>query len=235
MACALVTGGVRRIGRAIAQELALLGYDLAIHYHSSSASAERLRVQIESQGRTCKIYQANIERDRDIINLLGRVKADFQDLEVLVNNASIFEPATIKNTEMELFDRHLAVNLKAPFFLIRDFARFVGTGNIINIIDTRMSKNDYTYAAYTLAKKSLADLTSMAALELAPDIRVNGIAPGFILAPEGASQDYLDKLKQKLPMCQQGNVKQICQAMIYLLENDFVTGQLLFVDGGQHL
>ncbi|MBC6474698.1 MAG: SDR family oxidoreductase [Hormoscilla sp. GM102CHS1] len=235
MACALVTGGVRRIGRALAQELALLGYDLAIHYRSSSASAERLRVQIESQGRTCKIYQANLERDRDIINLLGRVKADFQDLEVLVNNASIFEPATIKNTEMELFDRHLAVNLKAPFFLIRDFARFVGTGNIINIIDTRMSKNDYTYAAYTLAKKSLADLTSMAALELAPDIRVNGIAPGFILAPEGASHDYLDKLKQKLPMCQQGNVKQICQAMIYLLENDFVTGQLLFVDGGQHL
>ncbi|MBO1350688.1 MAG: SDR family oxidoreductase [Hormoscilla sp. GUM202] len=235
MACALVTGGVRRIGRAIAQELASLGYDLAIHYHSSSASAERLRVQIQSQGRTCKIYQANLERDRDILNLLARVKADFQDLEVLVNNASIFEPATIKNTEMELFDRHLAVNLKAPFFLIRDFARFVGTGNIINIIDTRMSKNDYTYAAYTLAKKSLADLTSMAALELAPDIRVNGIAPGFILAPEGASQDYLDKLKQKLPMCQQGNVKQICQAMIYLLENDFVTGQLLFVDGGQHL
>lgn len=163
------------------------------------------------------------------------MKADFQDLEVLVNNASIFEPATIKNTEIELFDRHLAVNLKAPFFLIRDFARFVGTGNIINIIDTRMSKNDYTYAAYTLAKKSLADLTSMAALELAPDIRVNGIAPGFILAPEEASHDYLDKLKQKLPMCQQGNVKQICQAMIYLLENDFVTGQLLFVDGGQHL
>lgn len=235
MACALVTGGVRRIGRAIALELASLGYDLAIHYHSSSASAEKLRVQIQSHGRTCKIYQANLERDRDILNLLGRVKADFQDLEVLVNNASIFEPATIKNTEMELFDRHLAVNLKAPFFLIRDFARFVGTGNIINIIDTRTSKNDYTYAAYTLAKKSLADLTSMAALELAPDIRVNGIAPGFILAPEGASQDYLDKLKQKLPMCQQGNVKQICQAMIYLLENDFVTGQLLFVDGGQHL
>jgi NAD(P)-dependent dehydrogenase (short-subunit alcohol dehydrogenase family) len=235
MASALVTGGVRRIGRAIAEELASLGYDLAIHYHSSMSSAESLRVQIQSQGRTCKIYQANLECDRELLNLLPRVTADFPDLEVLVNNASIFEPASIKNTEMELFDRHLAVNLKAPFFLIRDFVKFVRTGNIINMIDTRTSKNDSTYAAYTLAKKSLADLTSMAAIELAPDIRVNGIAPGFILAPEGASQDYLDKLKQKLPIGQQGNVKQICQAVAYLLKNDFVTGQLLFVDGGQHL
>ncbi|AOY79688.1 SDR family oxidoreductase [Moorena producens JHB] len=235
MAWALVTGGSKRIGKAIALDLAKHGYDLAIHYNRSRQDAEMLGEQIQSLDRNCRFYQADLTCDQDMLNLLPRVKADVPELDVLVNNASIFEPATLKETELDLFDSHFAVNFKAPYFFTRDFARLYQKGNIINIIDTRINKNDFSYSAYTLAKKALANLTEMAALELAPHIRVNGICPGWILLPAGASEQYIETLRQRVPMHSQGNVDQICQAVRYLLSNQFVTGQFLFVDGGQHL
>ncbi|NEQ17402.1 MAG: SDR family NAD(P)-dependent oxidoreductase [Moorea sp. SIO3E2] len=179
MAWALVTGGTKRIGKAIALDLAKHGYDLAIHYNSSRQDAEILGKQIQSLDRNCRFYQADLTCDQDMLNLLPRVKADVPELDVLVNNASIFEPATLKETELDLFDSHFAVNFKAPYFFTRDFARLYQKGNIINIIDTRINKNDFSYSAYTLAKKALANLTEMAAWELAPNIRVNGICPGW--------------------------------------------------------
>lgn len=235
MTCALVTGCTKRIGKTIALDLAKQGYDIAIHYNSSRQEAEILRDKIKSLGKSCQIYQADLSCDEDILNLLPRVKEDFAQLDILVNNASVFEPATLEKTEMEFFNTHFAVNFKAPYFLIRDFARIYQQGNIINLVDTRIKKNDFTYSAYTLAKKALAHLTEMAALEFAPGIRVNGICPGWILMPEGATEEYLEQLRQRVPMRQQGDKSQICQAIRYLLKNDFVTGQLLFVNGGEHL
>ena len=235
MASALITAGVKRIGKAMVLALANKGYDIAIHYHSSRSDAEILSQDIQSLGRVCKIYQADLTDEQDILNLLPRVQKDFPDLEVLVNNASIFEPATLTQTDMESFNRHFAVNFKAPYFLTKDFASICQTGNIINILDTRITNNDFSYCAYSLAKKALADLTRMSALELAPEIRVNGICPGFILNHKGCTKAYVEKLKQKIPMKAQGNVEQICQALLYLLDNVFITGQFIFIDGGQNL
>ena len=235
MACALVTGCAKRIGRAIALTLARKGYDIAIHYNHSRQEADTLAEEIQALGRTSRIYQADLTEDEDILNLLPRVKADDLPLELLVNNASVFEPATIRETELELFDSHWAANFKAPYFLSRDFARLYRKGNIINLVDTRVANNDFAYAAYALTKKALAELTKMAALELAPDIRVNGVCPGFILLPPGADANAIEKIKQKVPLNRQGYVEPIEQAVEYVLDNDFVTGQLLFVDGGEHL
>ncbi len=235
MTYALVTGAAKRIGREIALCLAQKGYDIAIHYNHSSKEAQTLSQQIQSLGRNSRMYPADLTRDEEIVSLLPRLKADDLSLELLVNNASIFEPATIKETDLELFDRHWAANFKAPYFLSRDFARLYQKGQMINIVDTRVAKNDFAYAAYTLSKKALAELTQMAALELAPDIRVNGICPGFILLPPEAEPNARERIKQKVPLNRQGHLQPIKRAIEYLVDNDFVTGQLLFVDGGEHL
>ena len=238
MAYALVTGCAKRIGRAIALALARKGYDIAIHYRHSHPEARSLSAQIQALGRSSHLYPADLTADEAILNLLPRIKADNLPLELLVNNASIYEPATIQETKLTLFDRHWAANFKAPFFLIRDFARLYQKGNIINIVDAAIAKNDSSYAAYSLSKKALGELTKMAALELAPAIRVNGICPGFILLPVGADPADLnlaDRIKQRVPLKQQGNVEPIQRALEYLLDNDFITGQLLLVDGGEHL
>lgn len=141
MASALVTASIKRIGKAIVLALADRGYDIAIHYHSSEDDAKTLCQQIQSQGKTCKIYQADLTCDQNILDLLPRVKQDFPDLEVLVNNASTFEPAPLKKTDIVLFNRNFTVNFKAPYFLIRDFANIYQKGNIINILDTRINFN----------------------------------------------------------------------------------------------
>ena len=238
MAYALVTGCAKRIGRAIAIALARKGYDIAIHYRQSQQEARSLGAQIEALGRTSQLYAADLTADEDILNLLPRIKADKLPLELLVNNASIYESATIQETELALFERQWAANLKAPFFLIRDFARLYQTGNIINIVDAGFANNQSVYAAYALTKKALAGLTKMAALELAPAIRVNGICPGFILPPlrpEAEDPNFIETITQKVPLKRQGHVEPIQRAVEYLLDNDFVTGQLLMVDGGEHL
>lgn len=235
MSCALITGCAKRIGKTIALNLAQQGYDIAIHYNSSPQKAHSLQSQIQSLGQTSQIYQADLSSNQDFLTLLPKVKADFPALNLLINNASVFQPATLKKTEIELFDLNFNVNFKAPYFLSRDFARLCLEGNIINLLDTRVKKNNFDYSAYTLAKKALANLTQMAALELAPNIRVNGICPGWILAPEQATEEYLEKLRQRIPLHKQGNPEQIVQAVNYLLSNQFVTGQLLMVNGGEHL
>lgn len=235
MASAFITGGVKRIGKAIAFLLANQGYDLAIHYNTSMSEAEKIQKEIEKLGRKCLIYKANLTQDQEILGLLPKINQDFPDLEILVNNASNFNPAFIQDTEIEMFNDHFAVNFKTPFFLSRDFARIYKKGHIINLIDTRVVKNDYNFAAYSLAKKALAELTTMSAYEFGPNIRVNAIAPGFILPPEGATPEYLASLKQKNALQKQGKIDQICQGVSYLLANSFVTGQFLFIDGGQNL
>ncbi|QIA06340.1 SDR family oxidoreductase [Draconibacterium halophilum] len=129
----------------------------------------------------------------------------------------------------------LDVNLKAPFFLIRDFANYFKAGNIINFVDTRITSNASNFAAYSISKKALWDLTKMAALEFAPDIRINAIAPGVTLPPEDEDEDYLEKLAQGIPMKKPGGVEPILKSLNYILENDHLTGQLLFADGGENL
>jgi NAD(P)-dependent dehydrogenase (short-subunit alcohol dehydrogenase family) len=127
------------------------------------------------------------------------------------------------------------VNLKAPFLLIRDFATYCKKGNIINFVDTRITSNKSDFSAYSLSKKGLWDLTKMAALEYAPEIRVNAIAPGVTLAPEDESETYLLNLAKSIPMKRPGGLEPILKSVGYILENHHLTGQLLFADGGENL
>lgn len=232
---ALVTGGAIRLGRAIAQSLARMDFDIALHYHQSEKAAEELAGQLNDLGVKCQLFGADLSRQDEMLGLIGQVKEAFGQLSLLVNSASIFEKGGLAETETEFYDRHFALNLKAPFFLSRDFARLVGRGQIINIVDQRITGNRGDYFAYSLTKKSLADLTQMAAVELGPDIRVNAIAPGFILpSADPASQDS-KRLVANFPLKKHGSTDSICRSVNYLIENDYVTGQVLFVDGGEHL
>ncbi len=232
---ALVTGSAVRVGRAIAEALGEAGYDLALHYCQSRSQAEDLATQLRQSGRTCELVPADLTDVGQTSTLIADVKKRFAGLNLLVNSASIFEDASLRQTEADLFDRHFNLNFKAPFCLTRDFANQVGQGHIINILDQRVRQVRTDYVAYTLSKKALADFTLLAAKELAPDIRVNGIAPGYILPPVGTGPAATDRISGKIPLQRQGTLDNMVCALKYLIKNPFVTGDILYVDGGESL
>jgi pteridine reductase len=157
---------------------------------------------------------------------------------MLVNSAAIFESGDVFSTTEESWDRHFAINLKSPFFLSQAFAEQVGPTQqaaIVNIADWRATRPGTDYVAYTLTKAALVTMTQSLALGLAPNIRVNAIAPGAILPPPDKGQDYLDKLAESIPARRVGSPAEVAKALLYLLEAEFVTGELVYVTGGEHL
>ncbi len=231
---ALVTGGATRIGRFFALHLARQGYDIALHYHHSSEQAAHVAEAIRDLGQSCECLPCDF-RQGDVEALISRAKAHFPALCVLVNCASAYAAAAITETSETLLQEQFAVNLFAPFRLTRGFANEIGEGDIVNILDNKIAFNQPAYAAYLLAKQSLGELTRMAALELAPRIRVNAIAPGVVLPAAVRSDDYLSWRRDGIPLARQGELEELGQALDYLLTNRFVTGQALFVDGGESL
>ncbi len=232
---ALVTGGARRIGAAISLALARNGYDVALHYLSSVEAAERIADEIEGLGRRCRLFRCDLNDHRETANLVARVREHYSSLDVLVNNASIFERGTLADTGQDLLERHFNINFKAPFFLSQTFADGCARGHIINILDTRVSRSDPHHAAYTLSKKALLELTRLAARELGPAIRVNGVSPGMILPPPGGVVDELERRSAGLPLKRIGDTDNVVAAVLFLLDNPFVTGECIYVDGGEHL
>lgn len=232
---ALVTGGAVRLGRAIALALAEAGYDIALHYGSSAAAAEATAVEIRALGVECHTLQLDLADVEALPGLIERARAALPNLRVLVNSASVYTQATIAATTAAIFDQQLAVNLRAPFFLTRAFADQVGEGHVVNIIDNKIAFNQHQYAAYLLAKQALAAFTRMAALEFAPRIRVNGVAPGVVLPATTRSPEYVAWRVSGIPLRRQGDPADITGAILYLLGSDFVTGQILTVDGGESL
>jgi len=216
---ALITGAAKRIGKHIAHFLAEKEWNVIIHYNTSSGDARALQKDLSD-----KYPQQNF----DI------VQANLSDMNE-VNNASVFDKSFFKETSLALFDLQMDVNLKAPFFLMRDFANYCKEGNIINFVDTRVTSNKTNFSAYSLSKKGLWEATKMAALEFAPKIRVNAIAPGVTLAPEHEGDAYLKELAKNIPMKRPGGVIPVLNSIEYILKNDFLTGQLLFADGGENL
>jgi len=232
---ALITGAAKRIGQAIALELAKDGYDVAVHYHHSKNDALQTSARIKRMGRRSEIFYADLSSYHDVSNLVSSAKKAFPNLSVLINNASVYEAGKLAETEVELLEEQMDVNFRAPFFLSRDFARICKKGQIINLLDTRIAKNSSRYLVYTLSKKSLEALTKLAASDLAPKIRVNAIAPGVILPPIDGKHSNLSRLIRQVPLQKKGNIHDILSAIRYLLDGHFITGQILFVDGGQHL
>lgn len=234
---ALITGAARRVGKALALHLAGQGWNIAIHYNTSEGEAMLFRDELAKSypHQQFAIFRADLSRAEEVELLIGQVSLTMGGLGLLVNNASVFEPATLGQTSAEFFDRQMNVNLRAPFVLSGNFARAIQSGVIINFVDTRIVTNQSSFAAYTISKKALWEFTKMAALEFGPGIRVNAIAPGLTLPPEEKGEDYLWKLAEKIPMKRPGGLEPILATLDYILNNNYLTGQLLFCDGGENL
>lgn len=234
---ALITGSAVRIGREIAHHMATSGWDLALHYRTSSKEAGGFESELKTSFPDQHFYtfQADLGVIDQTNKLIKQVIDRFGHLDLLVNSASIFEPSSFKKTSADSLNRHSQVNFVSPFILMRDFANNAANGQIINIVDTRITNNRSDYLFYSLSKKALWELTKMAALELAPHFRVNAIAPGAILAPAGKDQQYLEKIADLTPMKIPSGVISILKSIDYILENEDLTGQLIFCDGGAHL
>ena len=232
---ALVTGGAIRVGRHFAETLADLGYDVAIHYNSSSGSADEVVAGIRARGVACEAFQFDFLAEDDPSPLIDRVVETFPRLEVLVNCASIYNAAPITDTSAQMLKTEFQVNFFVPYLLSGAFARRVESGNIVNILDNKIAFQQYQYGAYLSAKKALADLTRMSAMELAPRIRVNGIAPGVIMPGVTRTDDYIAWRVQGIPLKRQGAVEELGKALRYILDNEYITGQHLYVDGGESL
>jgi len=232
----LITGGAKRIGKSIVYKLASSGYNIALHYNKSKKDALKIKNKLKNKYKViCEIFKIDLSNEKQTAKLIKMVLLKFDKIDILINNASIFFRSNIINTDLKLYNMTMNINFKAPFILSRDFAVKLKTGLIINILDTKIEKNNSSYAVYTITKKALKSLTFMCANEFGPHIRVNGIAPGIILAPEGKSDEYLDKMAEKIPLKKKGSLDDINNAVEYLIKNEYITGQIIYIDGGQHL
>lgn len=232
---AIVTAGAKRLGRALCVRLAEIGYDIALHYNSSEDEAQVTAREVQTHGRRCELFKRNFRNVDEVLTLMTEVISRIGTPTLLVNNASTFDRNTIRDAKPEEFDADFAVHLKAPFFLIRDFANACTEGHIINIVDAAVARNGTGYVTYLLSKKSLHDLTLMAAKELAPRIRVNAIAPGVILRPVGWDKEKSVKASTENLLRRAAGPPDVVAAMEYLLKAEQVTGDCLFVDGGDHV
>ena len=235
---AVVTGSAVRLGKALALALAGHGAQLVIHHGSSVDAARETVVQIKALGSDAVAVQADLGQAALAATIIECAVTHFGRVDILVNSAAIFEPGGLADTTEANWDRHFAVNLKAPFFLSQVFAAHVGRGqrgHIVNLVDWRATRPAADHLAYTLTKAGLITLTQSLALALGPNIQVNAIAPGAILPPPGQDQDYLDRLAQTIPLRRRGSSDEVAKALLFLLDSDFVTGEVILVTGGQHL
>jgi NAD(P)-dependent dehydrogenase (short-subunit alcohol dehydrogenase family) len=232
---ALVTGAARRIGRAVSLDLAASGSNVVVHYSSSAGEAEALASEISRLGVRAIALRADLAKPDEVERLVALAEERAGPLDVLVNNASVFEPETIDAASLDRLVRSVEVNAWAPFVLTRAFARRFGRGRVVNLLDTRVSGLDLAHVGYVLGKQLLAVLTRMTAVAFAPGLTVNAVAPGLILPPAGEGEEYLARLAHGLPLQRHGAAEDVARAVLFLLESDFITGQVVFVDGGRHL
>ena len=236
---ALITGSARRIGRACALKLAREGADILIHYNSSKDEAEELARSIRMHGRKAWTVRLDLSERDSGKRLMKEALTRTEGVDILINSASIFPTGTwddLEDTDEEAFLENYRINALSPFVLSREFARQKNRGEcIINFLDTRIVDNNSSHMAYHLSKRALFSMTRILSSELAPEIRVNAIAPGLILPPPGAGEEYLKKRIDSNPLKRIGTLEEITESLTFLIKNGFITGQVLFVDGGRHL
>ena len=234
---ALITGGGRRIGRAIALALSRAGYAVVLHAHRSRADAERLAGEIIGNGGRASVVLADLVNSEAVRGLVPAAAA-FGPLTLLVNSASEFEPDEIENLERAQFERTLAVNLAAPLFLAQAFAAQVPAGanaSIVNILDQRVLKPTPRFFSYTLSKSALQTATVTLAQALAPRLRVNAVAPGPTLPSPRQTEAQFAAQTAALPLRRGPGPEEIAAGVLYLAQAHSVTGVTIAVDGGQHL
>ncbi len=243
---ALVTGAGRRLGRELALHLARQGQDVAIHCHRSAAGAEAVAVEARAFGVRAQVFQADLSDEEQAQGLVPAVHAAMGPLDLLVNSAAILEPDDLPSASRESWDRHMAINLRAPLVLMQAFARQIRHATeadgripvpalIVNIVDHRVEHPRPDRLSYALSKSGLWRLTCLAAQTLAPGIRVNAIGPGSVLKGAHQSAEQFSRNRAETPLRHGADASDIARAMDYLMSSPMVTGQLLFVDGGSHL
>lgn len=236
---ALISGSGVRLGRAMALALAQKGCNLALHYNSSDAQVREVQAAARNCGVKAEIFQADLTNEKDIQKLIDEADSRFGFFDILINNAGVYLKGNGLDTTSEMLQQQFRLNLFAPILLTRGFASQLpkeAHGKVINISDAKVFRHEFDHFAYRLTKKSINEMTAMFALELAPRITVNAIAPGIMLPLAGKEHVDLQMLADKLvPLKKPGNPEMIAQAVLYLLEQDFITGTIIRLDGGQYL
>ncbi len=232
---ALVTGGARRLGREIALALAREGAGLVLHYRFSGKEAHETARAAREAGVRVHLLEADLEDPAAAETLLERASAEAGPLDILVNNASGFPRDRIDSVTWREISRSMKVHAFAPLALTRAFAAQGRQGAVVNILDARVVDYDKEHFSYHLGKRALLALTRETALQYAPLVRVNAVAPGLVLPPEGEGKEYLERMASTNPLRRHGDPEDVVRAVLFLLSSPFVTGQVLFVDGGRNL
>ncbi len=237
---ALVTGAAHRLGKVFALSLARHGYDLVLHYHRSQEAARQTQAEVESIGKRAILLQADLTKPGDIQSLFSELDHILQSssftLRVLINSAALMPSGKVDSLALEDWDFPLDLNLRAPFLLAQECAKkMTGGGLIVNITDVGAQKAWSRYPSYTVSKAALESLTRILARALAPGIRVNAIAPGLVLQSDIVSDEEWQRLINRIPLKRPARIEEIASALEFLLENEYITGQTIVVDGGYSL
>jgi len=231
----LITGAAQRLGKAIARACADNRFSVIIHYNRSKAAAEKLCNELAKMAVCAMPLQADLANIADYDDFIKKaIVLSADSLGGIINNAASFPEDTIDTMTYDSLNAALRINAWAPFALSRAFARHVHTGSIINLLDSRLPKFDRTHCSYSLSKHLLFAITMLCASEFAPEIRVNAVAPGLILPPAGETGSYVENLIDKIPLKKKGTAEDVAQAVVFLLRNNYITGEIIYVDGGRN-
>jgi pteridine reductase len=234
---ALVTGGAHRVGRALVLALARAGADIALHYHGSEDASERTAAEVEALGRRVVRLRADLEDAGEAAALAGRAAEALGRLDVLVNNAALFESTPFLDVTVEAWDRVHAVNTRAPFLLLQATAPYLAAskGVAVNIADVSGLRPWPAFPHHSVSKAALVHLTKVAARALAPAVRVNCIVPGTVLPPEDYTSEQLRESEERTVLGRTGSASDVADALLYLVGSEFTTGSIVVVDGGRML
>jgi NAD(P)-dependent dehydrogenase (short-subunit alcohol dehydrogenase family) len=235
---ALITGSSKRIGRETAVELGRRGARVAIHYRSDEPGARETLRLVESAGSSGEVFRAELTDVREVDAMFSKLETSMGRLDILVNNASAFDAATFTETTPELWDVQMNSNAKAPFFMAHRAARLMlnqEQGKIVNLVDVAGDTIWPGYLAYSVSKAALIAVNRGLAKTLAPKVQVNGVAPGPVLFPEHYTQDQKHLAIDRTLLKRAGSARDIVSAIVFLIENDYITGEVIHVDGGRHI
>ena len=233
---ALITGGAKRIGKVVALKLAEAGYDIALHYNTSKAEAEKTAKEIRTLGVECALFKSSLKNRKDAYALMAQATYTYKHLNILINNASVFERKNFMETDEAFLEQNFNTNFKIPFFLTQAFAKNTKKkAHVVNMLDAYITRHNGAYFGYLLSKKALAEFTKMAAKDLAPRVHVNGVCIGVTTLSENLKPEYVARKKKELPEQKLVEPEEIAAAVLNLIQSPYLNGQLLFVDSGDQL
>lgn len=234
---ALVTGGAVRVGRAVVEALVGAGYRVGVHYHESRSEAEELVGRLQAGGHRAAAFGADLRKPEEIEALFGAVEDELGGLDLLVNNAALFPRTPPDRATPGEWDEVFALNARAPFLCAREAAEIMGQagGAVVNVADVAAFEAWPSYAPYAASKAALVSLTRSLALAWAPRVRVNAVAPGPVLLPEDADEEERARARESTALGRIGRPEDVAEAVLYLAGAEFVTGEVIRVDGGEHV